>query len=206
MATLSNPVFYNNGVGGANAVVGFESSVNRVVRYTLTLASGESANHINFSIAESDLNHIAWGDGTSRYLINDSISLYFAVSTDPDKYANAGFDNISSAAGKVALDVVRGTISAGDASFEAKGEADFNILSGTTYYLWIFPGYSSGGNNVWGWFSWGKYLDVTVILSGSAGQISIGDLTGIPEVFHAGQWVQVIPDVFTAGAWKTGVG
>lgn len=199
MATLSNPVYYDGGVSGASTVVGISNKKSRTVRYTLTVGKNEHASHVSFKIDESDMTSIGWGSGSNHKEINNKISLYFAISTDPNEYANAGINEIPKALGKVTMTEVRGYWVEEDVVFEATGEGDYYLLPGQTYYLWIFPGYTNatGGNGEWGWFYWGVSLETTVTLSGAAGivQIDTGSaiLKAIPYIDDGTKLRRAVP-------------
>lgn len=199
MATLSNPVYYKAGDNASDILVGVASKNNRNVRYTLTMGKAESADHIEFTITESSVSSIVWGDGSDHREINDKISLYFAISTDPNEYANAGINQVSKALGKVTMSEIRGYWVEDNVVFKATGNGAYNLLPGQTYYLWIFPGYTtaSGGNGEWGYFVWGKSLTTTVSLSGAAGvvQIDTGSaiLKAIPYIDDGTEFLRTIP-------------
>lgn len=155
MATLSNRTFYKSGVAGASAVVGFESQVNRVVRYNLDLEPGENASHIDVVFVgeayDICIEFVHGEPGVSE--LNKNMPFYFAISTDPDAFANAGYTDIASATGKAVCTKVP---EYGAEKYEISCSADIMLYSGTQYYLWIFPGFSNaaGGNGVWGWLEW----------------------------------------------------
>lgn len=164
MGTLSNPVFYESGVAGASAVVGFESSKNRVVRYDLNLDSAEQASHIRV-LFDEDQGTVSIGGGASFFeKINGEMSYYFAISTDPNAFANAGYENIADATGKAVFNLYRGSWQSGDAHYRVECEADVKLYPNTQYYFWVFPGFS---NDLYGWVWWGSSLTITVALSGT---------------------------------------
>jgi hypothetical protein len=76
-------------------------------------------------------------------------------------------------------------------------EADVLLYPETQYYLWVFPGFSNidGGNGVWGWVGWSRSLEIAVTLSGAAGLVYIGNISGIPFVWHNGAWRQGLPEI-----------
>lgn len=121
--TLTDPVFYKNGVPGQSKVAGFESGVTRVARYTF-LAPQTGATSLQFSL-----------DGTSKGAGLD-IPLRFAISTDPDSHCNAGANSPYTGVATLTL-----------SSHLAQGQAEVRLTPGVTYYLWLFP-----GENVWGWY------------------------------------------------------
>lgn len=120
---LTDSVFYKDGVPGQSKVVGFESGVTRVARYTFT-APDTGGTELTFRL-----------DGVSKGSGAD-ISLRFALSTDPEAYTNAGAN--SPYTGKVTLALW---------DYAASGAAQVRLLPKTTYYLWLFP-----GENIWGWY------------------------------------------------------
>lgn len=195
MATLSNPVFYAAGASGASAVVGFETQRNRVVRYDLSLEQGESASSISVLFDEGD-GSIVYGNGQLDR-VNEDMTFYFAVSTDPDAFADAGYADISRASGQAVFTLYRGSVENGDAHYRVLCEADVLIHPDTQYYLWVFPGFSNidEGNNTWGWVGWSRSLEITVTLSGAAGLVYVGGLSGIPFVWHNNAWRQGFPEV-----------
>lgn len=120
---LTDPIFYKDGVPGQSTVVGFESGVTRVVRYTFT-APTTGATALTFQ-----LDAISKGSGAD-------IPIRFAISTDPDFYQNADAD--SPYTGTVTLELW---------NYTAQGEAQVRLAPNQTYYLWLFP-----GKNQWGWY------------------------------------------------------
>ena len=113
--TLTSPVFYKNGKAGVSAVVGYESSSNRVARYTFTApAGGATAVSLAFS-----------GNWTGR---GEKPKLAFYIGTDPDSHADAGQG--SEATGQL-------TLQADYLSYA--GSAEILLLPGVTYYVWLFP-------------------------------------------------------------------
>lgn len=196
MATLNNPVFYQGGKTPApSAVVGFENYQTRIVRYNLDLDRGESARHINVLFAEGTGN-IEFGGGRFDK-INEEMSFYFAISTDPDAYANASYADISRATGKAVFNLYRGSVANGDACYRVLCEAETLLFPETQYYLWVFPGFSnaSGGNGVWGWVYWSECQEITVTLTGEAGLVYVAGLSGIPYVWSNGAWCQGLPKI-----------
>lgn len=209
MAVLSNPVYYEAGISGASNLVGVSDKKNRNVRYTLTVDKAESASRLAFVMKGSSTGSIAWGSGGDNYVyINGALSLYFAISTDPDEFANAGIAEVPKALGKVTLTETGGYWVEGNVTFNATGEADFYLLPGQTYYLWIFPGYTNadGGNGVWGWFYWNSALSTTVDLSGVAGVVRIdtglASVIAIPCIDTGAEWKQAIPFVDTGSGFN----
>lgn len=178
MATLSNPKFYESGNSGASAIVGYESMQNRVVRYDLNLASGEQASHIKVLFDEGN-GSVAIGDGATFFAkINKEMSYYFAISTDPNAFANAGYENISEATGKAVFNLYRGSWQNGNAEYRVECEADVALYPNTQYYFWVYPGFSERGNDVYGWVWWGSSLTITTDVSGAVAYTVAYDANG----------------------------
>ena len=195
MATLSNRTFFQGGVTPASAVVGFESKQNRVVRYDLNLARGESARHINVVFVGEPYDVcIEFGSGDPGIsALNEEMSFYFAISTDLNAFANAGYADIASATGKALFTKVP---EYGAEKYEVSCDADVMLYPETQYYLWVFPGFSNvdGGNSTWGWFEWNN-TPIEVTLTGEVGLVYVGSLSGIPYVWHNGAWCQGLPKI-----------
>lgn len=171
MATLSNRVFYQGGITPADSsVVGFESNRTRVVRYNLNLASDESASHINvvFGGDPNDI-RISYGAPLNYFVnnLNDGLSFYFAISTDPDAFANAGYEYISSATGKAIFTQTGGYTVEENMEYKVSCDADILLYPDIQYYFWVFPGFSESGNGFYGWVYWNN-TPIEVTLSGSA--------------------------------------
>ena len=150
MATLSNPIYFKGGDdAGDSRLVGIVARLNRVVRYTLTLDAGECATHLSIDMDSG--NYTQWGDYTSEGWkdVNDETSLYFYIGTDPDEFVNAGYDQVSRATGKVTM-VYRGGYGIEEnLSWNMTLSGDVLLVPGVTYYLWVYPGYTS-----YGYFTW----------------------------------------------------
>lgn len=198
MATLSNRTFFQDGVTPAeSSVVGFEREMNRVVRYNLDLSRGESARNIKIVFVgnpgEVCISFGGGGPGASE--INKSMSFYFAISTDPDAFANAGYADIASATGKAIFTQVGGYEAGESAKYEVSCDADVMLYPETQYYLWVFPGFSSkipGGNYTWGFVYWNT-TPIEITLTGEVGLVYVGELSGIPYIWHNGAWCQGLP-------------
>ena len=122
---LTDPVFYKNGEPGHSKVVGFESQVTRVVRYTLKApAMGATAVELLF-------------DGVSKGAGIDNF-IRFAITTDPESHKTAG--EAASYAGTLSINL---------GAYIARGQAQVRLAPEVTYYLWLFP-----GRNAWGWYYW----------------------------------------------------
>lgn len=127
MATiqLTDPYFYKAGKGGVTRVVGVESKVTRVARYSFT-APAAGASHIDLAF-----------DGFSHSQ-GEAIALRYHITESPDSYADP-----------TPSDPYTGTLTMNAALTAATGSADVLLLPGKTYYLWVFPAVL-----VWGWYSW----------------------------------------------------
>lgn len=212
MATLSNRTFFQNGETPASAVVGFESLQNRVVRYDLNLESGEQANRIKVVFAD-DPRDVGIGLGAPYEYwwekINKSMSFYFAISTDPYAFANAGYADISSANGKAVFEQTGGEAVEENIKFRVTCEANISLYPGFQYYFWVFPGFSSlpGGNYTWGWVYWNDVpIDITLSGYGGIAWVKTQEVwkVAIPYVRKNGSWQQAIPYVRKNGEWKIG--
>lgn len=122
---LTDPVFYKNGEAGHSNVVGFESQVTRVVRFTF-IAPETGATDISFHFDD-----VSKGAGST-------IPVRFAVTADPTSGQNAGAT--APYAGEVAINLP---------AYTADAQASVDLAPNTTYYLWLFP-----GQNAWGWYYW----------------------------------------------------
>ena len=154
--TLTEPVFYKNGEPGHSNVVGFESQVTRVVRFTF-VAPETGATDISFHFDD-----VSKGAGST-------IPVRFAVTADPTSHQNAGAT--APYAGEVAINLP---------AYTADGQAPVELLPGTTYYLWLFP-----GQNAWGWYYWP-----------STGTLNASGISqGVPKVegdaFYLGQEIPI---------------
>ena len=138
--TLTSPVFYKNGKAGVSAVVGYESSSNRVARYSFVCPDGGAT---AVSLAFS-------GNWTGR---GEKPKLAFYIGTDPDSHADAG-------KGATAT----GVLSLQPDYYSYAGSAEVLLLPGVTYYIWVFP-----TTAVFGWMQWGYDPgDAVITLSGAA--------------------------------------
>lgn len=124
--TLSSPAFFRNGLSGASKVVGVESKVNRVARYSF-VSPATGANSVSLSFTG-----MWFGSGTQPR------DFRFYIGTDPNSHINAG-----PASPYTGLVTVDGTY----AGFA--GTADILLLPDTTYYLFVFP-----NTHTFGWYSW----------------------------------------------------
>jgi hypothetical protein len=171
MATLSNPTYFADG-STENALprVGYYTQ-NRVVRYDLTLEKGESADHISFTFRDSASGAIEMGGGVGETpdAFAKKQKLFFVISTSPTEFINAGYFDRHKATGQLNMVYLY------DISFKATWEGDVYLYPGVNYYFYVFPGYSNaeGGDGNYGYWKWGRQLDITLTLSGSAGSAHI---------------------------------
>lgn len=184
MATaIESYEFYIKGSPGASQMVGMEgTSKPRVVRYSFTTPV-EGASAISFS-----------KDRISAYSDSSSTSekLRFYISDNPDAYINAD-----------ATYAYHGTLelTAGDGWYTAEGSAsNLILLPNTTYYLFIFPGYTSSG--LW---CWNYPASFSLTLSGAAGIAWIyiaKDCAVLLCIYVQGEWKLVIPYIWGDQMWK----
>lgn len=132
--------FYKDGKTVTSRVVGYESMVNRVARYSF-LTPAEGANHIEI---------IFYSNGLAG---GNQIPVWFFIGTDPDSHANAGAD--ASYTGEL-------TLGSDGETFTWSG--DLLLMPNTTYYIWFFPGKAS-----YGYYSWYGSGTSTLETSGGAG-------------------------------------
>lgn len=107
--TLSAPVYYRAGISGVSAVVGVESTCNRVARYEFT-APSTGASSVTLS-----LSGLMFIEGT----VPEHLGFY--IGTDPTSHINAG-------AGSTYTGLVKDTAT-----------AELLLLPGKRYYLFLFP-------------------------------------------------------------------
>lgn len=207
MATLSNPSYFANGSkDGAVARVGYYNRVNYVVRYDLTLENGESADHISFTFRDSAHGAIEMGAGVGETAdaFVKAQKLFFVISTSPTEFVNAGYFDKDKATGQLNMSLLY------DISFKATWEGDVYLYPGLSYYLYVFPGYSSaeGGDGNYGYWKWGQQLDITLALSGAAGLVTIdigsAFAKAIPLIDTGTELKQSIPYGDTGEALKVG--
>lgn len=201
MATLSNPVYYNGGAdAGDSRLVGIVSGQNRVVRYTLTLDADEFATHLSIDMDSG--NYTKWGDYASEGWkdVNDETSLYFYVGTDPEEFANAGSEQVSSATGKVTMVHRAGYGVEENLSWDMTLAGDVMLAPGATYYLWIYPGYSA-----YGYFTWydtgnGRF-EYDIVLSGSTGLAYIDGAAYQCYIDNGSGWDLAMPYIDNGSGW-----
>lgn len=215
MATLSSPVFYQDGKTPADSsIVGFESFRNRVVRYNLNLDEGEQANHIKVVFAGNPNDvHIDYGNPLNFFVnnLNKDLSFYFAITEDPDAFSNAGYSDIERATGKAIFTQVAGHSVEENMRYKVICEADVRLYPATQYYLWVFPGFSNlpGGNYTWGWVYWND-VPIDITLSGNSGIAYAKTKDGIkPSLVYVrkdGSNKITAPYIRKNGKWYVGTG
>lgn len=150
MATFSKPVYYKKGESGHSSVIGYESSSNRVVRFSFT--TGENgATSISFSTKAGTIQSVG---GTAQTTIP------FYITTSSTSHANANkADNFA------VTGYIRGTSSGSSGTFS--GSANIVLKASTTYYVWFFP-----NSKTYGWAYWHNNTDAgyytTYTLSGTS--------------------------------------
>lgn len=150
-------VFYKDGEEVSSRVVGVESKVNRVARYSLT-APAEGANHIDITF---------YSNGLSA---GSKIPVRFFIGTDETSHANAGAD--AEYTGEL-------TLASDGETFT--GAADILLLPGVTYYVWFFP-----GSTAYGYYSWYGSGVSTLVTSGGAGIVKVVQSSAlVPYQVHA---------------------
>lgn len=180
MATITTSayLFYKAGSSGVTSVVGWESSSNRVGRFTFTSPStGASAVTVTFG---SNLG-LAGG--------SDTAPLRFYITTSSTSHANAG-----------AGSAYHGTFSINaTSSATATGSASVLLLPNTTYYLWCFP-----GSTTYAYWYWRN--SATITTSGGAGLVKIDNgssfVNAIPYIDNGSSWVQAMPYIDNGSSWK----
>lgn len=179
--------FYNGGslVTSASQVVGYNVSsvngnTNRVIRYKFT-APAEGANTLSFT-----------KKNVSVY--NDSISpstenLRFYITDSESSHINAGEGS-----------VYHGTVTVADGTVTGYIE-DLILLPGKTYYLYIFPGFSSHGL-----YAFNYPNEITLTLGGASGlawiYIAESFVVILLFIYIQGEWKLAIPYVHDGQMWK----
>lgn len=114
--SLSAPQYFRAGQGGVSAVVGVESTLNRVARYSF-VAPGTGASAFSFGISG-----LVFGEGTRP----QSLGLF--LGTDPESHKNAGAGSQTTA------------VLSPNADYTAyQAAAQLLLLPGQRYYLFLFP-------------------------------------------------------------------
>ena len=202
MATLSNPVYFIGGADGGDRMwVGVASGYkNHVVRYTLVLEAGEYAT--NLTVDFDSGNFTQWGDYASDAWkeVNDEVSLYFRIGTDPEEFNNAGYDQVSNANGKVRMVRRAGQGVDENLSWDMTLTGDAMLVPGVTYYLWIYPGYER-----YGYFTWydtgnGRF-EYDIKLSGYPGLAHINGTAYQCFVDNGSGWDLCVPYVDNGSTW-----
>lgn len=161
-----------------SAVVGYESSSNRVARYSFK-APATGASGISLS-----------GSGVSLGGGSSSAAIRYYITTSSTSHANAGSG--STYTGTLTLNVVSG-------EYKITGAANIILLPNATYYLWIFP-----GSTTYGWWYWISTMPLTT--SGGAGLVYIDSGSSLaaymPYIDTGSGWVQAMPYIDTGSEWK----
>lgn len=212
MASIANPTYFADGVevGSAFPWVGFYNRTNYVVRYDLTLESGESADHISLTFRDSDHGAITMGKGkfntAQEFASNNKV--FFVISTSPTEYVNAGYFDIDKATGQFDMVYLYDT-NAGIPSFAAKWDGDVKLYPGAKYYLYVFPGFRNanmGGDGNFGYWQWDPQLKISIVLSGQAGCVAVfdGGEFVFPnwKVFENGEWTPISLSIKDLASWK----
>lgn len=164
---LTNPTFYKNGQPGHSEVVGFESGVTRVARYTFrTPDTGATA--LSFQMP-----NVSYEAGTY-------IPIRFAVTAEADSHCNAG--ETAPYQGTAAIQGIYAT-----------GQLQLRLEPNATYYLWFFPGRNTWG---WYYFPLEGELTLTGTAQGVPaveGDHCLGDTVTItiassPQYTHRLTW------------------
>ncbi len=175
--TTSAPYFYKNGSGGVSGVVGYESSSNRVARYSFTSPStGASAVSLTMPYVSS-------GGGST------STAIRFYITTSSSSHTNAGAS--SGYHGTFSITLSEGV-------YWPTGSASVLLLPNTTYYLWCFP-----GSTTYGWWYWSGAA--TINTSGGAGLVRIDNgssfVNAMPYIDNGSSWVQAMPYIDNGSSW-----
>lgn len=189
MATAVDSVaFYVNGTSTSSQIVGNSgdgTSKPNVVRYAFTTPS-TGASGLSFS--KESIGAYSASSSTSeklRFYITDSATSHTAANSSSTYH------------GEVAM-----ADPDGDKWFTATGSvSNLVLLPGTTYYLYIFPAYTSFGCWIW------NYPDtITVTLSGSTGLVRIdtgsGFITALPYIDNGSKWQIAIPYTDNGSSYK----
>lgn len=113
---------YIGGDTATSAIVGYESSKNRVMRYMFETDS-DGASHIYVEL-------------TNLYFRSGNIyqDICWYIGTDANSHKNANASAGSASMGKLTF---------GSSYHAAEIDADVILLPNTTYYLWLFPSVST---------------------------------------------------------------
>ena len=97
-------------------------------------------------------------------------------------------------------------------NYDVEFEADAMLIPGQTYYVWIYPGFASGGepngNYTVGQFEWyGLSSHVyTIELSGAAGVVEINTSAGVVRlifyVYIENEWKQILLHIRISTGWE----
>jgi hypothetical protein len=191
MATLSNAVYYLGGkVETTYQAVGIfdGNKTMAVVRYTFAMGENESASEIKIDMDSG--NYTKWrnyASGLWRDFLDEKVWLNFYIGTDPNEFDGVATIPESKATGRVLMrrrsgDAVEEnlswnmTLASLDSSLSSNTvlPAKALLLPGVTYYIWIFPTYTSYG--CFNWYDNGAgRFKYTIALGGCAGVVYIGN-------------------------------
>lgn len=167
--TLSSPTYYKAGTSGVSAVVGYESSSNRIARYSFT-APSTGASSVSITTG-----NCSTGGGSTTSVIR------FYITTSSTSHTNAGSG--SDYTGSLTMSLSNGV-------YIGTGSASILLLPNTTYYVWVFP-----GSTTYGWWYWCSTMTLTT--SGGAGLVYIDNgssmVAAIPYIDNGSSWVQAMP-------------
>ena len=175
--TTSAPYFYKNGSGGVSGVVGYESSSNRVARYSFTSPS-TGATAVSLTMP-----YVSSGGGST------STEIRFYITTSSSSHTNAGAS--SGYHGTFSITLSEGV-------YWPTGSASVLLLPNTAYYLWCFP-----GSTTYGWWYWDGAA--TINTSGGAGLVRIDNgssfVNAMPYIDNGSSWVQAMPYIDNGSSW-----
>ena len=178
--TESEWEFYNDGSGGASEIVGYADGVDRIIRYKFTTPA-EGATKLSFK--KKNVNEYDSSIGSSE-------KLRFYVGTDSQSHKNPN---------ATTRDEYHGTVAV--SSGTATGSADILLLPNTTYYLFIFAGYTTYGAYYW---NYAGSMDLT--LDGAAGLVHIDTgaeiITAMPYIDNGTDWQLALPYADDSTSWK----
>jgi hypothetical protein len=153
--TLENPYYYQDGMGGVSAIIGYDGH-RRVARYEFT-SPDAGVSHVSFSLIYAALQ--------SKSSLKN---MNFYIGTSASDHADAGEG--SSYTGVVTTAQYQSYADC----YTFSGEADIILMPNTKYYLWIFPSSEEG----WCYYNAATITTKTVTTTGGAGLVYIDNGTG----------------------------